>query len=204
MNGCMLPGRMICCSGAVRFGATAATDGTAICAVTVPRADAAFTRDLIPVAKTKITANPTAATTSQRQFRRLVLFGFVGVTNSICPGTSVCFISLFISLTNALVQWLTFERYGFACRTMQHAEESRNKEQRGYRREQQAPDHGPSQRSVLLAAVSHSQRHRNHSDNHGQSGHQHGTKTCEPRLQRGCNRIFACRHLLRGEAHHQD
>ncbi len=75
---------------------------------------------------------------------------------------------------------------------MQHAEECGNEEQRGYRCEKQAADHGPSQRSVLLAAVSHSQRHRNHADDHGQSGHQHRTKTREARLQGGGNRIFAC------------
>ena len=68
---------------------------------------------------------------------------------------------------------------------MQHAEKSRNKEQRGYRCEQESSDHGPSQRSVLLAAVSHSHRHGHHADNHGQGGHQHRTKTCVPRLQGG-------------------
>jgi len=85
MKGCMLPGRMISCAGPVRFGATTETDGTAICAVTVSKAAAAFTRDLIPDAKTQITAIPTSATISQRQFcPRLELFGFGGVPNSTC------------------------------------------------------------------------------------------------------------------------
>jgi hypothetical protein len=85
MNGCMLPGRMISCAAAVRFGATTATDGTAICAVTVSKAVAAFTRDLIPDAKAQITAIPIDATISQYQFhRRLGLFGFVVVPISTC------------------------------------------------------------------------------------------------------------------------
>ena len=68
---------------------------------------------------------------------------------------------------------------------MQQTEEYGHKEQRCDGGEQQAADHGAAQRSVLLAAFAHAQRHRHHADDHGQRGHQHRPEAGEAGLQRG-------------------
>ncbi len=47
-----------------------------------------------------------------------------------------------------------------------------------------ANDRSPQGR-VLLAAVTQSQSHRNHADDHGQRGHEHGPEPCESGFDSG-------------------
>src|ERR687888_2127681 len=58
----------------------------------------------------------------------------------------------------------------------QEAVDDRDEEQRGERRHRESADHGAAQRRVLLAALAEPERHRQHADDHGQRGHQHGTQ----------------------------
>src|SRR5207302_7061158 len=54
-----------------------------------------------------------------------------------------------------------------------HTKYHGNKHEGGDGREDQAADHGPSQRRVLLAAFAEPERHRRHADDHGKRRHQH-------------------------------
>ena len=53
--------------------------------------------------------------------------------------------------------------------------DDRHKKQGAERGEDQPADHRPSQRRVLFAAFAEPERHGQHSDDHGQRGHQHRT-----------------------------
>src|SRR5580704_14309837 len=92
----MLPGRIISWDGAVCFGATTETEGTAICVVIAHRCVSALTRDLIPRANTPIPARTTRAAMSQRlcDGPRRLLFRGQDITVSICAGSCVCVISI--------------------------------------------------------------------------------------------------------------
>src|SRR5580658_1745450 len=107
----------------------------------------------------------------------------------------------------------SFGRSSRRCRTsrrrpvaqaMENAEHGRNEQQRGHRGEEQSTNYGAAQRSVLLATVSESERHRQHADDHCQSRHDYGAKTSEPSLKSRGHGVFAFAHLFRGELHHQD
>ncbi len=56
---------------------------------------------------------------------------------------------------------------------MEQAEHCRNKEESRGRCTQQAADNCTPERSVLLSAFTQADRHRNHADDHGESGHNH-------------------------------
>src|SRR6267154_1018007 len=66
-----------------------------------------------------------------------------------------------------------------------HTKYHGNKHQGGDGRKDQPPDHGPSQRRVLLAALAEPKRHRRHADDHGERRHQHRTESDETGFQRG-------------------
>ena len=51
--------------------------------------------------------------------------------------------------------------------------------------QQEPADDRAPERRVLLAALAQPQRHRDHADDHGQRGHQHGTEAGDPRLDGG-------------------
>src|ERR1700733_6448562 len=72
---------------------------------------------------------------------------------------------------------------------VQHAEHSGDEEQRGDGGANQSTDHGAFERGVLLAAFSHAQGHRYHTDDHGERGHQDGSKTCEAGFERGARGV---------------
>src|SRR5579863_1077933 len=92
----MFPGRMISWDGAVCFGATTETEGTANWVVAARRFVSALTRDLIPTANTPIAASATTAAMSQRALSRPLRLWFRGqdVTVSICSETCVGVISI--------------------------------------------------------------------------------------------------------------
>ena len=94
VNACALPGSTISWAGAVCFGSTTDTEGTAICEVTARRFVAAFTRELISAPSTPITASMTSAAINQRHpdcFLRLS-FKDEGANISICSCVSICVI----------------------------------------------------------------------------------------------------------------
>src|SRR5665213_4368177 len=55
---------------------------------------------------------------------------------------------------------------------MQHAEHSGHEEQSGDGGANQTADHCAAERSVLFAAFAQAQRHRDHTDDHGERGHE--------------------------------
>src|SRR5882762_4099605 len=63
-------------------------------------------------------------------------------------------------------------------------EDHRHEEQCGNRREQQSPDHRTAQRCVLFGPFAQSQRHGDHTDDHGHGGHQDGTYAGRTRIER--------------------
>src|SRR5277367_5162478 len=88
---------------------------------------------------------------------------------------------------------------------VQHAEESGDKEERRDGREEQAANHGTSQRRVLLATISETKGHRKHPDDHGESGHENGAKPYEAGTERrGMGIANGLLKLLAGEADDQD
>src|ERR1700688_2612646 len=171
MNGCMLPGRTISWAGAVRLGSTTETDGTAACTVAARRAAAASTRDRIPKIKSPATIARMITGITQR-------LSFPPTVPGLCGYRSCLPVSCFRSVCAMLVTNNSYQRlrfYRLCCfaashflpPAMQHAEQSWNEKQRGNRREHQAADHSTPQGSVLLAAISQSQGHWNHANNHG-------------------------------------
>src|SRR5579871_3616652 len=110
----MLPGRMISWDGAVCFGATTETEGTASCVVTERRFVSALTRDLIPTANTPTPARATMAAMSQRVLDRPLRPWFRGqdATVSICSETCVCL----MSITRGRGLWLRGEEFAVLCR----------------------------------------------------------------------------------------
>ncbi len=67
---------------------------------------------------------------------------------------------------------------------MHKREEDRDKSQGSKGCEQQAADDGSTQRSILLAAIAESQRHRHHADHHRESRHDDRTEACETGRER--------------------
>ena len=57
--------------------------------------------------------------------------------------------------------------------------------ERRKRRQQQAPNDGAAERRILLSTLSEPEGHRQHADDHGQRGHQHGTNARMAGCQRG-------------------
>src|ERR1700746_1707126 len=195
---------MISWADAVCFGLTTETDGTAICAVTLPKLLSAFMRDRIP--KIRIPAPISAITSAVTQFlvdRPLASTWFSG-TISGRSIVSLISMSFMITHKSRLDICHLFLHPALLPPPVQHAEESRHEEQGGNCCENQTSNHRPPKRRILLAAVTHSEGHRNHPDDHGEGGHQHRPKARETRLQ-GCRHgILPFRHLLGSEAHHQN
>src|SRR5580698_2810766 len=67
--------------------------------------------------------------------------------------------------------------------SVQHAEHRGHEKQRRDGGADQSTDHRPAQRGILLAALPHAHGHRDHTDDHGQRGHQHGPETREAGFQ---------------------
>jgi hypothetical protein len=80
------------------------------------------------------------------------------------------------------------------------AEHGLNEEKSRECRDQQAADDRTPERGVLLAAFSHRQRLRQHAYDHGESRHQHWTKTGEPGVKRRRCRVIAVPELFAREA----
>src|SRR5882757_9334150 len=83
---------------------------------------------------------------------------------------------------------------------MYHTKYHGNKHQRRRRCKDQAADHGAPERGVLLAAFAEPQRHRQHSDDHGQRRHQHRPETDESGFQRRGHGITQFGIALAGKA----
>src|SRR5882724_2908873 len=73
---------------------------------------------------------------------------------------------------------------GDALLLVYHTKYHGNKHQGCDGREDQAADHGPSERRVLFAALAEAQRHRRHADDHGERRHQHRAEPHETGFQR--------------------
>src|SRR5438094_460416 len=67
-------------------------------------------------------------------------------------------------------------RLSGATSAVENAKHRRHENKRSNCGTQQTTDDGPSERRVLLAAVTHPKRHGNHADDHGEGGHEHGAK----------------------------
>src|SRR6185312_4125019 len=87
---------------------------------------------------------------------------------------------------------------------MQEAEEYRNKEERRHGCEQKTANNRPAERRVLFTALTDTQRHRQHADNHRQRGHQHWTKTSVACKHGGIARRVCVGKLLLRKADHQN
>ena len=73
-----------------------------------------------------------------------------------------------------------------SCQTLMHrGKHHRHEEQGGHGGEDQATNHGASQRCILLGAFAQAQRHGDHADDHGQGRHQHGADARGAGFQRG-------------------
>src|SRR6185369_11272448 len=66
-----------------------------------------------------------------------------------------------------------------------HAEHHGDKHQGGDRGKNQAADHGAPERGILFPALTETQRHRRHADDHGKRRHQHRTEADEAGFERG-------------------
>ena len=80
----------------------------------------------------------------------------------------------------------------------------RHQEQRPQRSEQQAADHGATQRSILLAALAKRRRHRQHADDHRQRRHQHRSQPGMPGIQRRLAAVLARQPLIVRKHYHQN
>src|ERR1700741_2537671 len=96
-----------------------------------------------------------------------------------------------------------FSRRTTATR-VQQAENGGNEEQRAEGRDQQTADDRAPERSILLAAVAQGERHRQHADDHCQSGHEYRTKAREARLESRGIGLIALAQLLAREADEQN
>ena len=65
------------------------------------------------------------------------------------------------------------------ARAVNQTENHWDKKQGGEGREAQPADNRAAERRVLLAAFTEADGHRQHADDHGQSGHQHRAETRE-------------------------
>ncbi len=96
-----------------------------------------------------------------------------------------------------------FARLKFFTSSDDH-EDGGNKEQRSPGGENQASNHCPTQRSVLLAAFTQAQCHRNHSDDHRQRRHEHRPDTSITSLERCPVGVMIMFELLIGEGDNQN
>ena len=62
---------------------------------------------------------------------------------------------------------------------MQQCKHRGNKEERGHRGAKQAAHNRAAERGVLLASITQTKSHRDHADDHGESGHENWPKTGE-------------------------
>src|SRR4030095_16126178 len=81
-----------------------------------------------------------------------------------------------------------------------------DKKQRCNSSDEQPANHGAPKRRVLFAALAQSERHRQHSDNHCQRGHYHGTQARETGGEGGVKSvlIFVRASLVIGKSHNQN
>ena len=84
------------------------------------------------------------------------------------------------------------------------AEDDRNEEKSRDRGQEEATDHGSSERSVLLPAFTETERHRDHADDHGESGHQDRAQSRVTGENGGVERGPAFAQLIVCERDHQD
>src|SRR5471032_1673338 len=76
-----------------------------------------------------------------------------------------------------------------AMAAVDEAKHDGNENERRDRRKNQATDHGPPERRVLLAAFAQAERHRRHADDHGERGHQDRAEAHDAGVERGSCRI---------------
>src|SRR6202167_5551010 len=72
-----------------------------------------------------------------------------------------------------------------------HGKNDRDKEKSGDGGEEKPADNSSAKRCILLATISQSKSHGNHSDNHCKSGHHHRAQTSRAGLQRGLDGVSA-------------
>ena len=82
---------------------------------------------------------------------------------------------------------------------MQHTEDGGNEKQCRDSRDQKATNDRPPERRILLAPFTQGERHRDHAQDHGTGGHQHGTETREPGVEGRGYRIIPCSSLSRAK-----
>src|SRR5580704_1060133 len=72
---------------------------------------------------------------------------------------------------------LRFRASPIPASSMQQCKHRGNKDERGHRGAKQPAHHCAAERGVLLASITQTKGHRNHADDHGESGHQDWPKT---------------------------
>ena len=87
---------------------------------------------------------------------------------------------------------------------MQQCKHRGNKDERRHSRTEQAAHYGAAERSVLLASITQTESHRNHADDHGESGHQNWPKAGEPGFDGGLERVSVAGQALGGKCHHEN
>src|ERR1700730_7829998 len=203
MNGCTFPGRMISSAGAVCFGGTTDTAVRATWAVSDFSFVRALTRDTMPETNTPATTTTAMIRTNQRLNGCCFLpasFGGSAVP-PFCFFSSVC---CGIVTPHRSDLMLNLHLGYLFARTLQNAEKCWDKKQRRNRGEDESANDRTAEWRILFPAVSHSEGHGDHADDHGQSGHQDGPKAREAGLQRGVDGITSLIHFFRRKAHHQD
>src|ERR1039457_6153990 len=72
--------------------------------------------------------------------------------------------------------YATFSRFGSAVRSAERVQQSkdrRDEKECGSRGAYQTPNHRAAKRSILFAAFAQAKSHRDHTDGHGERGHQY-------------------------------
>src|SRR5882672_6611832 len=98
----------------------------------------------------------------------------------------------------------TFGRMQIPVTAVNAREDRRHEEKGRYGCKQETADDGASERRILLATLAEPERHRQHADDHGERGHQHGAKAREARLERRLGGAQAVIHPLAREADEQE
>src|SRR3984885_14778786 len=91
-----------------------------------------------------------------------------------------------------------------SAHSMQQCKHRGNKDERGHRGAKQAADNRGAERGVFLASITQTESHRDHADDHGESGHQNWPKTREAGLDGGLQRVSESRQALGGKCHHEN
>ncbi len=89
-------------------------------------------------------------------------------------------------------------------KAMDHAEDCRDEKQRRHRGEEQPANNGAAERRILFSTFSQADRHREHSNDHRQSGHQDRSESREPCLHGRFDCRASCGQSFFREADHQD